>query len=256
MARGMAGELAGQVALVTGGRMGIGRAIALALAGAGARVAVTSRRGTDLGPVEEAMAAAGQPGLALALDLRAGEDAMERVVEAVVARWGRLDILVNNAAVSYPAAAMDLTAEQWDETFAVNVRGAFLLSRAAARRMREQGDGRIINISSTFAFTVRLERSAYGASKAALGNLTKALAVEWAPYGIRVNAVAPCATRTPSREAVFAQPGVEAALTARIPLGRLAEPEDVAAAVLFLAQAGSAFVTGHTLMVDGGWSAW
>jgi 2-deoxy-D-gluconate 3-dehydrogenase len=238
--------LAGQVALVTGARFGIGRAAALALAEAGADVVVTSRRGDDLEAVLRAVQARGRRAAALALDLREAP---------AVAQWGRLDILVNNAAVSYPAPALETTPQAWAETLAVNLGGPFWMACAACEHMREHGGGRIINISSTFAFTAPPGRAAYAASKAALNQLTKVLAVEWAPYGIRVNAVAPCATRTESREALFADPDRQAQIIARIPLGRIPTPDDVVGAVVFLAGPAAGFVTGHVLLVDGGWTA-
>jgi NAD(P)-dependent dehydrogenase (short-subunit alcohol dehydrogenase family) len=243
--------LEGKVALVTGGRQGIGRAIALALARAGARVAVTGRDAGSLGELGRELDAIGAEHLEMSLEV--GDPAqIEAVVEAAAGKWGRLDVLVNNAGVSIRRAAADYEVGEWDTILSTNLRAAFLLARAAARHMTE--GGRIVSLSSTFARSAVAERAPYAASKAGLEQLTRALAVEWAARGITVNCVAPGATLTESRRAVLGDEETAARRIAQIPLGRLGAPEDVAGAVLLLASEAGGFVTGQTLVVDGGYT--
>jgi NAD(P)-dependent dehydrogenase (short-subunit alcohol dehydrogenase family) len=245
--------LSGKVALVTGARAGIGAGLAAGLARAGADVAVTSRDGSGLDATIEAVEAAGRSGLALALDLR-HLDQVDSAVERVIAERGKLDILVNNAGASIRIDALDYTEADWDLVLDTNLRGAFFAARAAARHMLPRGEGRIISVSSTYGRVVRAQRAAYAASKAGLEQLTRALALEWAASGVTVNAVAPTSVRTPSREDKFEDPAYAARRAADIPMGRLATPEDIVAAVVFLAGPGASFITGHTIAVDGGYT--
>ncbi len=246
-------ELEGRVALVTGARAGIGAGIAIGLARAGAAVAISARRPDTLAETEDAIASAGGRALRVGIELR-DPASIEAGVARVVAELGRVDILVNNAGATLRIDALDYRPEDWDAVLETNLRGSFLMVQAAARDMMARRQGRIINISSTYGRVVRPQRAAYAASKAGLEQLTRALALEWAPYGITVNAVAPASARTPGREDKFADPGYEARRAADIPLGRLCTPEDVAAAVVFLAGPGASFITGHTLAVDGGYT--
>lgn len=243
----------GRVALVTGAKDGIGRAIALALARAGADVAVTSRASPGLREVAAAISGAGRRALPLELELRDVES-VRAAVERTVAAFGRLDVLVNNAGTSLRIDALDYEQEDWDAVLETNLRGSFFLAQAAAREMRRHREGRIVNVSSTYGRVVRAQRVAYAASKAALEQMTRALALEWAAEGITVNAVAPASVRTPSREDKFADPEYEAKRARDIPMGRLCLPEDVVGAVLFLIGPGAGFVTGHTIVVDGGYT--
>lgn len=234
--------LDGRVALVTGGRQGIGEAIALALAEAGATVAVTSR---------DARVDAG----ALALQLDVGdEEQVDAAIATTVAELGGLDVVVNNAAITAHVPALDLSVADWDAVMRTNLRGAFLVARAAARVMKDRGGGRIVNLSSPFARVGLADRVAYSVSKAGLEQLTRSLAVEWAPYGITVNAVAPTTVLTASRQAIFADEAALQRRVAQIPLGRVARTDDVVGAVLFLCADAGAFVTGESILVDGGYT--
>jgi 2-deoxy-D-gluconate 3-dehydrogenase len=245
-----------QVALITGCGPGIGRALALGLAVAGADVA-TSELPQQLPLVEDTSAAVralGREALALGLDVT-DLDSIAAGVEAVRAHFGRIDILVNNAGVNIVKPAFDLTAEDWDLTYGINLRGAFFCSQAVARLMAAQGGGKIINVASQFGLVGYPGRAAYSASKGGLVNLTRALAVEWGQYRIRVNAIAPTYTATVHNAELREDPDFVAAFVDRIPLGRLGLPEDLIGAVVFLASPSADLVTGQTLAIDGGWTA-
>ncbi|HYJ70034.1 MAG TPA: SDR family oxidoreductase [Nocardioidaceae bacterium] len=247
-------DLAGASVVIVGASQGIGAAVAEALAAKRARVVLASRSADRLDAVAQRCASAGAASVdTVTVDVRS-PDSIESLREAVIDRHGAPRVLVNSAGTTSSKSALDLTVEEWDAIQDVHLRGPFLTARAFAPSMAAEGYGKIVNLSSTWAATVAPGRSAYCAAKAGLSHLTAALAVEWAELGIRVNAVAPTATRTPSRLARFAsQPQLEGSLRERIPMGRLAEPADVVGAVLFLAGTESDFVTGHTLYVDGGW---
>lgn len=244
-------ELDGKRALVTGAGRGLGKAIAVALAERGARVAVTELA-DRLGDAEQV--ARGSKGMAVALDVRdvaAARDAVQRVVS----EWGGLDILVNNAGVNIRQPAFEVTEDAWDTVLETDLKGAFFVGQAAGQAMRDRGGGAIVNVASQNGLIAYYERAAYCAAKAGLINLTRLLALEWARHGIRVNAVAPTFVQTEMTAQMLDDPERRADVISRIPLGRLAAPEDVAAAVVFLASDEAAMVTGHTLVVDGGWTA-
>lgn len=242
--------LRGKVALVTGARQGIGRAIAVALAQVGACVAVTSRAPKDLAATVREIERVGAEALALGLDV-AAPDQVEASVRAVVSRFGRLDILINNAGLTVRAKVLDLAIEDWSAVIATNLTGAFLMSRAAARVM--QGDGRIISLSSTFARTPFPGRAAYAVSKAGLEQLTRVLALELAPR-ITVNAIAPTTIVTETRAGLFRDAATRDKRIAQIPLGRLSTTDDLIGTVLLLSGKAGTFITGRTIVVDGGFS--
>jgi len=247
-------DLQGQVALVTGAARGIGRACALALAHAGADVALGLRdaqTGADLAREIEAM---GRRTLRLQMDVtRLGE--IQKAVEAVVARLGRLDILVNNAGLAPGNLAEDVREEDFDLTLAVNLKGTFFASQAAGRVMIEQKYGRIINLGSQAGFVALPTESVYCMTKAAISHLTRCLAVEWGRHNITVNAVAPTFIRTPGTEECLADDAFRADVLSRIAVGRIGEPMEVAGAVVYLASPAASLVTGSTLLIDGGWTA-
>lgn len=243
--------LSGRVALVTGARQGIGRELALALARAGASIAVTSRQPGQLESLGHELGCLDAPHLELELDVTS-DISVRATVDAVLTQFGQLDIVVNNAGVSIRKDAFDLEVDDWDAVLETNLRGPFLVSREGARVM-SQG-GRIINLSSTFARSAYPKRAAYAASKAGLEQLTRVLAVEWASRGITVNGIALTTVETESRRALFATEEERTARVAEIPLGRLGDTEDAVGALLLLAGDAGRFITGHTILVDGGFT--
>ena len=248
-------DVDGRTALVTGAARGIGRTIALALADAGADVALGLRDGADAEDLEGEIVAMGRRSIRVAMDVRDLAQ-IGAAVDDVVAAFGRLDILVNNAGLGPENKAEDVTEADYDLTFDVNVKGTFFASQAAGKAMIRQGFGRIINLSSQAGFVALPTESVYCASKAAISHLTKCLAVEWGRHGITVNAVAPTFIRTPGTEPALADPEFHAEVVERIAaLHRIGEPVDVAGAVVFLASPAADLITGTTLLIDGGWTA-
>jgi NAD(P)-dependent dehydrogenase (short-subunit alcohol dehydrogenase family) len=236
-------RLDGEVAVVTGGASGIGRTVALALAAVGARVASFD------------LAAEGKDGYAVDV---ADEAQVAAAFAKVVATHGRLDVLFNNAGIAIRRPSTELTIEDWNKVVAVNMTGVFLCAREAARHMLAGGrGGRIVNTASIMGFSGGglYPNISYQATKGAVVNMTRALAVEWARQGIRVNAIAPTWVRTPLTRGITEKPELVQRIEQMTPMGRLAEPEEIVGAVLFLASRASAMVTGHTLAIDGGFLA-
>jgi NAD(P)-dependent dehydrogenase (short-subunit alcohol dehydrogenase family) len=248
-------RLDGQVALVTGAARGLGRAIALALADAGADVALGLRVAGTADDLAEEIQGMGRRALPLRMDVTR-LDEIGSAVDAAVAGLGRLDILVNNAGLGPEAPAEGVTPENFDLTMTVNVKGTFFASQAAGRVMIAQGYGRIVNLSSQAGFVALPGESVYCMSKAAISHMTRCLAVEWGRHGVTVNAVAPTFIATPGTAEALDDPEFRADVIERIAgLHRVGAPVDVAGAVIFLAAPASALITGETIMVDGGWTA-
>jgi len=244
-------SLEGKVALVTGGSRGIGRAIALALADAGADVAISSRKLPALEEVAEEIGRKGRKSLAIASHVAKPEES-KALVEKVKGEWGRIDILVNNAGTNpYYGPLLDAEEWAWDVTMNVNLKGPFLLSQLVARVMREQGGGSIINIAS-IAGIIPSELNIYSVTKAGLIMLTKVMAKELGQYKIRVNAIAPGVIKTRLSEALWQEPEKGKAAARSKALGYIGLPEDIAGVAVFLASDASSYLTGEIIVVDGG----
>jgi NAD(P)-dependent dehydrogenase (short-subunit alcohol dehydrogenase family) len=249
-------RLEGKVAAVTGGARGIGRATTAMLAAAGAAIAIFDR---DAATAEATARTIGADGISVSVHAAdvADEAALERAFATAVTHHGGIDILVNSAGIGLRHAAVDHPLADWDKVVAVNLTGVFLCSRIAARSMISRGGGAIVNLASIMGFSGGgiYPNVSYQATKGAVVNMTRALAVEWAQSGIRVNAVAPTWVRTDLTAALLDQPGIIDRIAELTPLRRLATAEEVAQAILFLASPAAAMITGHTLPVDGGFLA-
>ena len=251
-------SLVGQTALVTGSGRGIGAALAVGLAQAGAAVAVSDRPDRlDLARETKAkVEAQGVNSRVYGLDVL-DIPSIPKAIDQVVKDFGRLDILVNNAGIRIPKPALEVTEEDWDATIDINLKGVFFCAQAAGRHMVEQGYGRIINLGSQLSVTASRGRASYCASKFGVAGITKVLAVEWAAHGVTVNAIGPGPTNTPGMLAAESRTPEEVQddLEAHLPLGRRMDPEEMVGAVIYLASKSSAGTTGHLLLVDGGWTA-
>jgi NAD(P)-dependent dehydrogenase (short-subunit alcohol dehydrogenase family) len=248
-------SLAGQVALVSGAARGLGRAIALALAGAGADVALGLRdKSADSGLSAE-IERLGRRALPLQMDVMK-LDQITRAINDTAAHLGKLDILVNNAGGGFTNLALDVPEHEFDDTLTMNLKSTFFACQAAARVMISHDGGRIINMSSQAGYAALPTESVYCASKAAISHLTKCLAVEWGQHNITVNAVAPTFISTPGTADALADPAFRADVIERIAaLHRIGEPHEVSGAVVFLASPAASLITGHTILIDGGWTA-
>ncbi|MBB3357965.1 MULTISPECIES: 2-dehydro-3-deoxy-D-gluconate 5-dehydrogenase KduD [unclassified Novosphingobium] len=245
-------SLAGKTALVTGANTGIGQAIAVGLAQAGADVALAGRSH----PAEtlDLIAQAGRKAVNITADL-ASTAPVTRVVDEAVAALGRIDILVNNAGIIRRDDLLQFSEADWDAVIDTNLKTLFFLSQAAARGMVAQGSGKIINIASLLTFQGGIRVPSYAAAKSGVGGVTKAMANELAPHGVQVNAIAPGYIATNNTAALQADETRNRQILERIPAGRWGDPSDIAGAAVFLASPASNYVTGHVLAVDGGWLA-
>lgn len=242
-----------RTAFVTGASQGIGAAIAVALARDGFDVALSSRRAEALADTAAQVTAAGARALPVELDVLS-ETGIERAMNAVLNGFGQLDLLVNNAGVTSQKPALEITVAEWEAVIATNLTGTFFMSQQMGRHLvATKRPGSIINIGSTHGLVAMPLRVAYGSSKGGIMQLTRLLAIEWAEHGIRVNAIAPGATGTPSREAHLAEnPAFREVIINRIPLRRLGVPEEMARAVCYLVSPQGSYITGQTLVLDGG----
>lgn len=244
-------SLKGKVALITGASRGIGQAVAIGLAQAGADIAIASRKLPDLEKVAEQVRKTGRKCLPVAAHVARVEE-INNLVGQVMAEYGKIDILVNNAATNPTmASAMDVDERAWDSIMNLNLRGLFFLSQAVARLMKEKGGGKIINISSIAGISPDL-LPVYSISKAAVIMATKVMAQQWAQYNIRANAVAPGLTKTRFSEALWNNPDILKLAMGKTPMARVADPEEMVGAILYLAADASSYVTGQVIAIDGG----
>jgi 2-deoxy-D-gluconate 3-dehydrogenase len=247
-------DLNGKVAVVTGAAKGIGKAIAIGLAQQGVKLVLCKHR-SDILEVEREVAAAGAESITLQVDMR-DVDSIGRMMEQAIRTYGKIDILINNAGINIPQEPHEVTEENWDRILDTNLKGVFFCCQKAGESMRAQRAGKIVNIASDMGLVGYRKRAAYCSSKGGVVQLTKALAIDWAPYNIQVNAIAPTFVHTDLTENMFKDRQFYEDVLNRIPMRELPTAEDVMHAALYLSSDVSRFVTGHTLPVDGGWIAW
>jgi 2-deoxy-D-gluconate 3-dehydrogenase len=247
-------NLDGQIALVTGGSQGIGRAIAIGLAECGADVAILSRDIDKSGEVLEKIKQIGKKSIAISCDISKISDINEKV-EYILEEFGAINILVNSAGRHVKVPSFEMTELQWDEVFSTNIKGLFWVCKSVGKGMVENGGGSIINIASINGLIPFPDILAYSTSKAGVIMLTKSLAGDWAKYGIRVNAIAPGVIPTDLNRDALKTPGRKEAVMNKTPMGKLGVAEDIVGAAVYLASPASAFVTGETIVVDGGFLA-
>jgi 2-deoxy-D-gluconate 3-dehydrogenase len=247
-------SLQGKVALVTGAAQGIGREIAVGFAEYGADIVAIDLTDEKLLTLKKEIEAQKRRCLVITVDL-VHNDQIDRMVETVVKEMGKIDILANIAGVNVHKAAEEMTEKDWDFVLDINLKALFFCCQAVGKVMLRQGSGRIINMSSSFGVVGFGGRTAYAASKAAVSNLTKTLALEWSAKGINVNAIAPGPVWTEARHQLFSNPEFYADLLKKVPINRTAKPVEIVGPAIFLASEASSFVTGETLLVDGGFCA-
>ncbi len=248
-------DLTGRVAVMTGAGRGLGRTMALALAAAGADVALASRTAPELDSLVAEIEALGRRAVALPTDVTSPR-ACEALVDAAIERLGRLDVFVNNAGTNVRKPALELTPDEFDSVIQTNLKGYYNGARAAGARLVAQGSGKVINVSSILGAVALPNQAAYASSKGAIDQLTKVLAIEWAASGVQVNGLAPTYFETDLTRPLYEDPERKAFIEERTPMGRWGQPHELAGAVIFLASGASDFVTGQTILVDGGWTAW
>lgn len=249
----MSNRLTGRIAIVTGAGRGIGKGIAIGYAREGAKVALVSRSANELNDVANEIVAAGGDAIVTPADVR-DASAVNAAVAQVVSHWGSVDALVNAAGIPMAVPTTELSDEKWQMTLDININGTFFFCRAVGMHMIKQGRGTIVNIGSLHSFQGIPMRAAYAASKGAVLQLTRSLATEWAPHGVRVNCISPGWIRTPLQDEMVRQGRLDRApITARTPIRRIGEVADVVGPAVFLASDESAFIVGEQLVVDGGW---
>jgi len=247
-------KLADKVAIVTGSGQGIGRAIALAFAREGANVVIFDKIPQTANEAANEIISLGRQALVIVGDVSNGRD-VNKLVEAALETFGRINVLVNAAGIAVRSPIIELSEENWDKVIDVNLKGTFLCCQAVGKVMIKQKGGSIINIASIAGHTPQILLGAYSPSKAGVISLTELLAIEWAEYGVRVNAISPGPIKTPLTDAIYADPKLREARCKAIPMKRFGEPEEVANVAVFLASEDSSYITGHTIVVDGG-SLW
>ena len=245
-------DLKGKVAVVTGGSTGLGAGMSLGLAEAGADLALVDRVSSS--ETEQKIKALGRQTSVIVADL-SKKEAPQEIIKKVLDKFGKIDILINNAGIIRRTPAVDFSETDWDEVMMINSRSAFFLCQLAGREMMKQKHGKIINIASLLSFQGGILVPSYTASKAAIAQVTKALANEWAQYGININAIAPGYMATNNTKALREDPVRSKAILDRIPAARWGSPDDLKGAAVFLASPASDYVNGHVLVVDGGWLA-
>ena len=245
-------DLAGKVAIVTGASRGLGKAMAIGLAKAGANVVVSDI--LDTTETVEEIKKLGKETIGIKTDV-SNKAEVEAMVKQTVEKFGKIDILVNNAGIFRMSPAEGMKEEDWNKVIAVNLKGEFLCAQAVGKQMIKQKFGKIINISSVAALQAFSQTSAYNASKAGVILLTKTLAVEWGKYNIQVNAICPGVFKTAMTEGLLKDENFIQMIKNRVPLGRHGKPEELVGTVIYLASKASDYVTGHTLVIDGGWTS-
>jgi len=248
-------DLSGKSALVTGGSKGLGRAMALGLARAGCDLALCARDAGGLRETRAAVEALGVRAETYTMDVLRKESVVE-AAEAVAAAFGKIDILVNNAGVNVRKPTLELSGDEWDRVLDTNLRGYFLVAQAVAPHMIRQGRGKVIHLSSIFGTVGMNNQLAYACSKGGINQMTKVMAIEWAPHNIQVNAIGPTYFETPLVAQLRNDPERFRFINERTPMGRWGQPEELEGTVIFLASRASDFITGQTIYVDGGWTIW
>jgi gluconate 5-dehydrogenase len=248
-------DLTGKAALVTGASKGLGRAMALGLARAGCDLALCARDAAGLRETREAAEKLGVRAETFAMDVLQ-KKSVKRAVDAVVAFFGKIDILVNNAGVNVRKTTLDLSEEEWDRVLDTNLKGYFLVAQAVAPHMIRRKSGKVINISSIFGAVGMNNQLAYACSKGGINQMTKVMAIEWAPHNVHVNAIGPTYFETPLVATLRNDPVRFRFINERTPMGRWGQPEELEGTVVFLAARASDFITGQTIYVDGGWTIW
>jgi NAD(P)-dependent dehydrogenase (short-subunit alcohol dehydrogenase family) len=246
-------DFSGKVALVTGAARGMGREFALTLAAHGADLVVCDIL-PELETIRPEIEKLGRRVLIQKTDLYKVAE-INALVDEAVKTFGHIDILINNAGINIPQWAAEVTEEAWDKVINLNLKGLFFCCQAVGKVMIRQKKGKIINVSSTMGSVGLERRASYGSSKAAVNLVTKVLALEWAPYNINVNAIAPTFVETPFTKPMFEEKGFRDFVLSRIPMGRIAKTKDITGAIVYLASGASDMVTGHVLLIDGGWTA-